>query len=124
MHGRWLIIVCKCPPSRGLLFFDEVYNVYTLSYNYAMSNTQEQVVMSIRIDKETKDKAAEVFEAMGMDLSGGIKLFLNNVITEGSLGFTPMTKDGLKFKYFREYKRQLDRERRVWKKLYGVQPKE
>ena len=85
-----------------------------------MSNTQEQVVMSIRIDKEVKDKAAKVFEDMGMDLSGGIKIFINNVITEGSLGFTPMTEDGLKFKYFQEYEKRLARERRVWKELYGA----
>jgi addiction module RelB/DinJ family antitoxin len=79
-----------------------------------------QTTIQVRLDKETRDKAAEVFEAMGVDLSGGIKLFLNNVITEGSLGFTPMTKDGLKFKSFQEYKRQLAREKRVWKELYSV----
>src|ERR1700678_576800 len=100
----------------------DIYNVYTLSYNYEMEyqmeTSQEQVVMSIRIAKETKDKALEAFQAMGMDLSGGIKLFLNNVITEGSLGFVPMTKDSLKFKYFQEYKIRLAREKSAWKKLY------
>jgi|GEM_PF-2052992 addiction module RelB/DinJ family antitoxin len=84
-----------------------------------MNSSQEQVVMSIRIDKEIKDKASEVFESMGTDLSGGIKLFLNHVTTEGALGFEPMTKDGLRFKYFEEYRRKLARERRVWKELYG-----
>ena len=82
-----------------------------------------QTTIQIRIDKETRDKAAEVFEAMGMDLSSGIKLFLNNAITEGALGFIPMTKDGLKFKYYQDYKKQLDRERRVWKKLFGAESK-
>ena len=82
---------------------------------------QMQTTIQVRLDKEIRDKAAKTFDDMGMDLSGGIKLFLNNVITEGSLGFTPMTKDGLKFNYFQEYKRRLDRERRAWKKLYGTE---
>jgi hypothetical protein len=34
-----------------------------------------------------------------------------------------MTKDGLKFKYFQEHKRQLAREKRVWKELYSIDPK-
>ncbi len=89
-----------------------------------MSGAQEQIVMSMRIDKEVKEKASKVFESMGMDLSGGIKLFLNNVIIEGSLGFTPMTKDGLKFKSFQEYKKNLAREKRAWKELYGIDLKQ
>ena len=84
-----------------------------------MNKEHEQVVISIRIDKEIKDKAIKVFQAMGTDLSGGIKLFINQVVTEGSLGFEPMTKDGQKFKYFQEHKRQLAREGEVWNKLLG-----
>ena len=101
--------------------FGVIYNVYTLSYNYAMNDMPIQVVISIRIDKDLKEKAVKVFESMGMDLSGGIKLFLNHVVTEGALGFEPMTKDGLKFKYFQDYKKQLARERRAWKELYGTE---
>ena len=68
----------------------------------------------------TMYKAAKIFEDMGMDLSGGIKLFLNQVVTEGALGFEPMTKEGLKFKYFLEHKRQLAREKGVWNELHGI----
>ena len=103
--------------------FGHVYSVYTLSYNYAMDDKPTQVVISIRINKELKEKATKIFNDMGTDLSGGIKLFLNHVVTEGVLGFEPMTKDGLKFKYFQEYKRQLARERGVWKEFYSAKQK-
>ncbi|MDR3558390.1 MAG: type II toxin-antitoxin system RelB/DinJ family antitoxin [Candidatus Pacebacteria bacterium] len=79
-----------------------------------------QTTIQVRVDEEIREKAAKVFQAMGTDLSGGIKLFLNQVVNEGSLGFEPMTKDGLKFKHFQEHKRQLAREREVWKKLYEI----
>ena len=89
-------------------------------YVHLQYNSLMQTTIQVRVDEETREKAAKVFEAMGTDLSGGIKLFLNNVITEGSLGFIPMTEDGQKFKYFQDYKRKLARERRVWKELYGT----
>lgn len=45
--------------------------------------------INVRIDKKTKDKAQKTLEAMGLDLSSGIKLFLNQVITEEAIPFTP-----------------------------------
>ncbi len=46
-------------------------------------------VINIRIDKSTKDHAQKTLESIGLDLSSGVKLFLNQVITEQGIPFTP-----------------------------------
>jgi len=45
--------------------------------------------INIRIDKETKTRAQKMLGDMGLDLSSGIKLFLNQVVTEQGIPFTP-----------------------------------
>ena len=45
--------------------------------------------INVRIDKKTKECAQKTLEAMGLDLSSGIKMFLNQVITEKGIPFTP-----------------------------------
>lgn len=79
-----------------------------------------KTTITFRLDKKLKDEASRVFEAMGIDFSGAIKVFLNNVVNEGSLGFTPMTKDGLKFKYYQEYKKKLARTASLWKEVGSI----
>lgn len=49
-------------------------------------------VINIRVDKNTKIKAQKTLESMGLDLSSGIKMFLNQVITEEGIPFTPSKK--------------------------------
>ena len=49
-------------------------------------------VINIRVDKKTKLKAQKTLESMGLDLSSGIKMFLNQVITEEGIPFTPSKK--------------------------------
>lgn len=48
-----------------------------------------QTTLQIRIDQKTKKKAMETFEAMGLDISSGVKLFLNQVIKDEALPFRP-----------------------------------
>ncbi|MCX6755764.1 MAG: type II toxin-antitoxin system RelB/DinJ family antitoxin [Candidatus Nomurabacteria bacterium] len=45
--------------------------------------------INIRIEKKTKDKAQKTLESMGLDLSSGIKLFLNQVVNENGIPFKP-----------------------------------
>ncbi|MCE9517770.1 type II toxin-antitoxin system RelB/DinJ family antitoxin, partial [Candidatus Nomurabacteria bacterium] len=49
-------------------------------------------VINIRIDKKTKDGAQKTLESMGLDLTSGIKMFLNQVVTENRIPFTPSNK--------------------------------
>ena len=46
-------------------------------------------IINIRIEKSVKNKAQKTLESMGLDLSSGIKLFLNQVIAEEGIPFTP-----------------------------------
>lgn len=45
--------------------------------------------LSIRIEKDTKTKANKTLSSLGLDMSSAVKLFLNQVITEDGLPFTP-----------------------------------
>ncbi len=49
-------------------------------------------VINIRIDKKTKDGAQKTLESMGMNLTSGIKMFLNQVVTEKCFPFVPSNK--------------------------------
>jgi DNA-damage-inducible protein J len=51
--------------------------------------------INIRIDKKTKAEAQKTLEAMGMDLSSAIKIFLKQVIVEDCLPFRPNKIGGL-----------------------------
>ena len=73
-----------------------------------------QTTIQIRVDKKLKEKASKTLEIVGVDLSAGIKLFLNEVVTTQSLGFTPMTREAMKLKHFEEYKKES-----AWTKKYG-----
>ena len=50
--------------------------------------------IQVRLDSKTKRRAQKVFKEMGIDLSSGVKLFLNEVLRTQALPFTPRTKNG------------------------------
>ncbi len=54
-------------------------------------------VINIRINKKTKNEAQKTLSLLGLDLSSGIKLFLNQVITENGIPFIP-TKNAKKIR--------------------------
>lgn len=45
--------------------------------------------LSIRIEEKTKKEAAKTLEALGLDLSTAVKMFLNQVVVEQGIPFTP-----------------------------------
>ena len=47
--------------------------------------------IQIRIDKKTKTKAQRVFKDMGIDMSSGMKMFLNQVAQDKCMPFVPDT---------------------------------
>ncbi len=51
--------------------------------------------INIRIDKKTKESAQKTLEAMGLDLSSGIKLFLKQVVVDQCIPFRPRKYFGL-----------------------------
>ncbi|HEY4516092.1 MAG TPA: type II toxin-antitoxin system RelB/DinJ family antitoxin [Candidatus Paceibacterota bacterium] len=45
--------------------------------------------LSIRINKKIKKEAMNVFSKLGLDISSGVKIFLNQVINTRSIPFEP-----------------------------------
>lgn len=48
--------------------------------------------INIRIDNSLKKKANKTLSDLGIDMSTAIKIFLNQVVVEEALPFTPSTK--------------------------------
>lgn len=45
--------------------------------------------ISIRIEEKTKQAATETLDALGLDMSTAVKMFLQQVVTEQGLPFQP-----------------------------------
>jgi DNA-damage-inducible protein J len=45
--------------------------------------------LNIRIEEKTKKAASKTLAGLGLDMSSAVKLFLNQVVTENGLPFTP-----------------------------------
>jgi addiction module RelB/DinJ family antitoxin len=50
--------------------------------------------IQIRLDEKTKIKAKKVFKKMGLDVSSGIKLYLNRVVQDQTIPFVVRTENG------------------------------
>lgn len=70
--------------------------------------------IQLRIDKKTKEQAQTIFEKLGMDMSGALKLFLTQVIRTKSIPFIARTENG----YTPEYEQMILRESE-YAKNYG-----
>lgn len=44
-------------------------------------------LLQVRVDKETKERAAAIFESMGLDLSTAVRIFLRKVILTNGIPF-------------------------------------
>lgn len=62
-----------------------IYNVYT----------HNMTTLNVRIDEKIKEKAGKTFAKLGLDMSGAIKLFLNQAIKEDGLPFIPTNNDAV-----------------------------
>ena len=48
-----------------------------------------RTVVQARIDEESRKAAEEIFRRMGMSISDGIRIFINQVINQNGLPFQP-----------------------------------
>ncbi len=59
--------------------------------------------LNIRIEESTKNKANKTLSSLGLDMSSAVKIFLNQVIIENGLPFTPTKNKGaIKARWDRE----------------------
>ncbi|KRL47887.1 type II toxin-antitoxin system RelB/DinJ family antitoxin [Lacticaseibacillus manihotivorans] len=66
-----------------------------MSSTKSRSKSEVRVTVQARIDKQTKDAAMAAFKAMGMDMSTGISIYLNQVAHDQRMPFTPSAADPL-----------------------------
>lgn len=64
--------------------------------------------ISIRINPKTKKAAQKTLSELGLDLSSGVKMFLEQVVATESLAFIPTTKKGLKLRHGDIYRKEID----------------
>jgi DNA-damage-inducible protein J len=67
-----------------------------------------QTTIQVRVEEKIKSKAADILNDIGLDLSSGIKLFLNEVIASESIPFIPSTKKAKELRYFEQYKKEME----------------
>lgn len=48
----------------------------------------QNTTIQIRIDQKTKKQAKKIFDNLGIDISSGIKIYLNQVIKNNSIPFS------------------------------------
>lgn len=72
-----------------------------------VSNKTMSSTLSIRINSKTKKAAQKTLQALGLDLSAGVKMFLEQVVATESLPFYAATKTGHKLRHWELYKREI-----------------
>jgi len=70
--------------------------------------------LSIRINPKTKKAAQKTLRSLGLDLSAGVKMFLEQVITTESVPFYTATKTGHRLRHWETYKKEI-----AWEKKHG-----
>ena len=53
-----------------------------------------QDTIQIRVDKKTKEAARKTLEALGLDMSSAVKLFLHNVVARQAIPLDLKTENG------------------------------
>lgn len=69
-----------------------------------MNNT---ATIQVRIDAKTKRAAGKIFADLGMDLSTGMKVYLNKVVETEGIPFPVQKKKFLNYSSKEEYQRQV-----------------
>jgi DNA-damage-inducible protein J len=54
-----------------------------------METKSKDVRLSIRIDSQLRQDASEVFEAMGLDMTTAVRMFLKQSVADNALPFRP-----------------------------------
>ncbi len=70
--------------------------------------------IQVRIDAKTKAQAKKIFADMGLDISSGIKVYLNRVVKDQAIPFIVKTENG----YTPEQEQEIIRETE-WAKKHG-----
>ena len=76
--------------------------------------------IQLRIDTKTKKQAQKKFQALGLDLSSGVKLLLQQAVTDEHLSFAPTTLEGGKLRHWKLYKKEIAQAKKHGKRYSSV----
>ncbi len=63
--------------------------------------------ISIRINPKTKKAAQKTLSELGLDLSSGVKMFLEQVVTTQSIPFPVVTPTGHRLRNWKQLKKEI-----------------
>lgn len=64
--------------------------------------------LQIRIDNKTKEKARKAFQKSGLDMTSGMRLYLNKVANEGEIPFEMFSFNNLSDKRKKELLKDME----------------
>lgn len=65
-------------------------------------------LITIRVNPQTKRAAQKTLRELGLDLSSGVKLFLEQVVETASIPFIPATKRGHILRNANLYRKEIE----------------
>ncbi|MEK7087732.1 MAG: type II toxin-antitoxin system RelB/DinJ family antitoxin [Patescibacteria group bacterium] len=71
-------------------------------------------LITVRVDSKTKKAAQKTLGELGLDLSSGVKMFLEQVVETESIPFIAATRQGHKLRHWKLYKKEIE-----WAKKHG-----
>ena len=70
--------------------------------------------LQVRTTKQRKEKARRVLEKVGLNLSSGVNLFLEQVVTQAGVPFAPTTRKWRDLRHWRRYEKEI-----AWAERHG-----
>lgn len=71
-------------------------------------------LVTVRVNPKTKKAAKKTLENLGLNLSAGITLFLEQVAETESIPFTIATRRGHQLRHWKRYQKEIE-----WEKKHG-----
>lgn len=65
-------------------------------------------IITVRVKPETKKAAQKTLRELGLDLSAGVNMFLEQVVSSEGIPFAPATKKGLKLRHRKTYRKEIN----------------
>lgn len=68
-----------------------------MNYHYFMG--KKMVTVQFRVDRDTKEKVEKIFAQLGMSMSAGLKIYIDEIIRRQGIPFAVTLQKGVKLVY-------------------------
>ena len=65
-------------------------------------------ILTVRVKPKTKKAAQKTLRELGLDLSAGVNMFLEQIVATEGIPFAPATKKGLKLRHRKIYRKEIN----------------